>query len=146
MINTVKVLLHSMKNWMFLKCISIKTMNVLCCATPQKISMLYSVPHTSQNWIQSGANPFSPLWRPHWVTFNAFPSFNGCTICASTFKHISVILLTNMPWSSRLGLSIMINGHLSKQATLYFWKTNVCLSNHNVNNEVTATRTSQFKI
>ena len=54
--------------------------------------------------------------------------------------------LTNSRVSSPLRLSIMINGHLSKQAILHFWKPNVCLSNQNVNNAVTATRRRQFKI
>ena len=46
-----------------------------------------------------------------------------------TYSHVS----------SRLRLSIMMNGHLSKQATLHFCKPNDCLSKQNVNNAVNAT-------
>ena len=73
MINKVKVLfniaatqfLHQnsmkffiMKKWMFLKHTSKNTMNFLCCATLNKISMLFFLPRASQNCAQSGAKRF----------------------------------------------------------------------------------------
>ena len=60
---------------MCLKHISLNTMNFLCCAIPQKISMIYSLSHASQNCIESGANPFCLL-----ISKQKYPSYSGDVI------------------------------------------------------------------
>ena len=75
------------------------------------------------------------LFTLEWMNFY---SYIVCPIAVT--KQMPGPRYANSHVSSRLRLSIMINGHLSKQVTLHFWKTNDCLSNHNVNNAVTATK------